>query len=395
MRPMERARPLPGPARSDSASSPPNHASRDVRPPRDLRLDFLRGFCVVAMLADHFGGASWLYALTGGNRFFVSAAEGFVFLSGLVLGLVYRGEIERRGLWSATRKALRRALTLYAVTVSLTLSVVSISHTFHMPWDQDFHVGDPLAFVVRVATLRQTYALVDVMLLYTILVAAAPVALLALRWGFTGALLAVSWLIWLLAQFVPALGAWPWPVANNDVFHAAPWQAAFVTGIVLGYHRAAVGRRFGWLTGWTALGTAATLLLGLIACYAFGEGWLSAWLEPQVAAALLHALASKATLGPLRVVTALVAFLCAFGLVTRLWEPLRRGLGWLLVPLGQASLYAYVMHLFLIVLVSHGLGYVRSYDPDQVALNTALQAGLAVALWLMVRRRFLFAVVPR
>src|SRR5205809_973889 len=38
---------------------------------RDLRLDLLRGFAVFAMVADHIGGVSWLYALTGGNRFFV------------------------------------------------------------------------------------------------------------------------------------------------------------------------------------------------------------------------------------------------------------------------------------------------------------------------------------
>ena len=45
---------------------------------RDPRLDLLRGFCVVAMIVDHVGGASWLYALTGGNTGPVTAAEGFV-----------------------------------------------------------------------------------------------------------------------------------------------------------------------------------------------------------------------------------------------------------------------------------------------------------------------------
>ena len=34
---------------------------------RDPRLDLLRGFCVFAMIVDHIGGSSWLYALTGGN----------------------------------------------------------------------------------------------------------------------------------------------------------------------------------------------------------------------------------------------------------------------------------------------------------------------------------------
>src|SRR6478672_2178664 len=65
---------------------------------RDLRLDLLRGFCVFAMVVDHIGGSSWLYTLTGGNRWLVSAAEGFVFLSGLTMGLVYRQKVRRSGL---------------------------------------------------------------------------------------------------------------------------------------------------------------------------------------------------------------------------------------------------------------------------------------------------------
>src|SRR5581483_5784853 len=63
---------------------------------RDLRLDFLRGFCALAMIVDHIGGASWLYALTGGNRFFTSAAEGFIFISGLVVASSIAAS------WSAT-----------------------------------------------------------------------------------------------------------------------------------------------------------------------------------------------------------------------------------------------------------------------------------------------------
>ena len=61
---------------------------------RDLRLDLLRGFAVIAMVADHIGGErSWLYAITGGDAFFVSAAEVFVFISGLLMGMIYAGVI--------------------------------------------------------------------------------------------------------------------------------------------------------------------------------------------------------------------------------------------------------------------------------------------------------------
>src|SRR5919205_1462897 len=72
---------------------------------RDLQLDLLRGFAVFAMVVDHFGGRSLLTFLTGGNEFLVSAAEGFVFLSGFVMGMVYGGRIERVG-WVSTTEAI-------------------------------------------------------------------------------------------------------------------------------------------------------------------------------------------------------------------------------------------------------------------------------------------------
>src|SRR5918992_404975 len=87
---------------------------------RDRRLDLLRGYAVFAMVVDHFGGESFITPLTGSNRFLVSAAEAFVFLSGFVMGMVYGRRVERAG-WVATTEAiLRRAALLYLVTVGLT-----------------------------------------------------------------------------------------------------------------------------------------------------------------------------------------------------------------------------------------------------------------------------------
>src|SRR5215212_6641861 len=89
---------------------------------RDLRFDLLRGFAVIAMITDHVGGErSFLYLLTGGDRFFVSAAEGFVFLSGLLMGMVNGGLIHRGNVNGALAKVLRRAGMLYGLTVGLTL----------------------------------------------------------------------------------------------------------------------------------------------------------------------------------------------------------------------------------------------------------------------------------
>src|SRR5262244_111667 len=88
---------------------------------RDLRIDLLRGLAVLAMVIDHIAGPSKLYLLTGGNRFYTSAADGFIFLSGLTVGLVYRRVAECNGLSMAMRRILSRCWTLYVLAVGLTL----------------------------------------------------------------------------------------------------------------------------------------------------------------------------------------------------------------------------------------------------------------------------------
>src|SRR5438270_13651520 len=145
------APPLPGGARA----APRNVAllgrlrgwsyyqSADAGHRRDLRVDLLRGFCIFAMVVDHFGGDSWLYSITGGNRFYVSAAEGFIFISGFIMGQAYRAKRDRSGLPSAMAEALRRARTLYLATVALTLifSVLYLYTDITLWTGRDFGLG--------------------------------------------------------------------------------------------------------------------------------------------------------------------------------------------------------------------------------------------------------------
>src|SRR5215212_6056142 len=121
---------------------------------RDPRLDILRGFCVFAMIVDHIGGPSWLYVLTGGNRGPVTAAEGFVFLSGLVLGMVSRRRVTRDGLGTAIRASLGRAWTLYGLTVSLTLIFVGLTVGTDLSiWVDRAHLGEVASWPALVTSV--------------------------------------------------------------------------------------------------------------------------------------------------------------------------------------------------------------------------------------------------
>ena len=372
---------------------------------RDPRLDLLRGFCVFAMIVDHIGGASWLYWLTGGNTGPVTAAEGFVFLSGLVLGIVSRRRIAKNGLWAAVRASLARAWTLYKLTFALTLVFVmlTVGTTLSLWVDRDL-LGEPdswLTLVTAVATVRFTWHGTDILALYALLLAAAPLALMLLASGRPFALLAASWALWLAVQVFPTLTALPWQIEHASTFPFAAWQALFFSALVLGYHRQELGAWFtresqrphgAGLVYRFGLGTAACglLLLGV----ALTTDHAHAMTVNGVTLTSLD-LFDKSTLGIGRLAAfASVSTLIYVG-VTLFWRPIERATGWLLIPLGQASLYAYAMHLFLILVAYNVPPYVGSPEPGWELHNTLGQLTLVLVLWAMVKRKVLFSLIPR
>src|SRR5581483_5731853 len=135
--------------------------------------DLLRGFCVFALIVDHIGGTSWLYAITGGNRGPVTAAEGFVFLSGLVLGIVSRKRLLPDGFLAAVRSTLARAWTLYRLTVALTLAFLALTVMTDLSlWVDRSLLGEVTSWpsvLIGVALVRFTWHGTNILALYTLL----------------------------------------------------------------------------------------------------------------------------------------------------------------------------------------------------------------------------------
>ena len=96
---------------------------------RDIRLDFLRGLCLFIIIANHIGYfPAYTMFITGGGYFLISAAEGFIFISGLVLGLVYGPRIIKDGLQASTSKILHRAWTLYLWNIIIALAYLALAY---------------------------------------------------------------------------------------------------------------------------------------------------------------------------------------------------------------------------------------------------------------------------
>src|SRR5882672_2612064 len=94
---------------------------------RDLRIDWLRGLAMTCVIIDHSKLSSLLSWFSYERFWVVTAAEVFVVLSGTVLGMVYERRLARDGWLVVVRGLGRRALTLYAAFVAVTVSVLIIS----------------------------------------------------------------------------------------------------------------------------------------------------------------------------------------------------------------------------------------------------------------------------
>ena len=104
----------------------------------------------------------------------------------------------------------------------------------------------------------------------------------------------------------------------------------------------------------------------------------------------------KVPLRPWRLVAFLSVAIMAYTSATYLWVPVRRVLGWLMLPLGQAALYSYIVHFFLILLVYNLAPWLAGLPgaPGEDIFNPLLQISVVLLLWVLVRRRVLFGVIP-
>ena len=362
---------------------------------RDLRLDVMRGFAVFVMVVDHFGGASWLYLITGNNSFFTSGAEAFVIISGMVVGIVYGNIALREGLRSAIVKALQRAWTLYKLTIVMTFAFALISDWFQLPWAQGIDLGDPVWFIINVILFRQTYYLADIPMMYTLLMAFAPIGLWLLVQKRTAVLLIGSIALWAGFQYINIEQIMIAPIAGNTTFHPAAWQLLFFGAMAFGYHRDTIIKRFQRVPRVPYFIVSVLLFFWLLHLYST-EVKVLAQIYPGIDIPyIVSELFNKGTVAPGRILATIIVFQFVYLMLTYLWKPIWGAIGWFFAPLGQNSLYSYTMHVVIIGLFYVLLPYLPGNITEQGTINTALQLGVLVLLWVLIRQNFAFEIVPR
>ena len=366
-----------------------------------MRLDAIRGLAVLVMIVDHLGGQqSWLYLLTGHDRFFISAAEPFIFVSGLVMGLVYSRFITERGTFAGVKKALKRAAVLYALTIGVSITSSLLSLQFNLPWAPHWSQGGLGDFILSIITFQRAYYLTDVLLLYTLLVlVAAPIlALLARGYRYGWLVLTASWGLWAAWQLSPQPFDFPWQIIDNGIFHFSSWQVLFYSALVIGYYQPALQRIGGGLwakafRGRTSRRAFLSILLASTGLMIAGSIAAYLWIQntpgsvDDLAAARFF---EKASLRAGRLVVFAPFVIFAFTLLTVMWRPIKRALGWLLLPLGRHALAAFILHLFLVTIFAKVLPRVASlfgatWNPDDPAFATLVQLLGIALIWLAVQ----------
>ena len=216
---------------------------------REISLDCWRGLMLVIMALVHLRGlpAEYVGEISG----FASAAEGFVFLSGVMCGLVY-GRYGNTDPGKMRARCWHRAWTIYAYhlgTLVLLLMLVlleslwsgDLAH-YYRKTDLALFVDDPLRAIVAVALLALQPTHFDILALYVVLMALAPAMLAAFASGRAAEMFGISIALWCAAQ----LGVGAWIAARLPVdadlrlgdFDLLAWQLLFVAGGYFGWRRA-------------------------------------------------------------------------------------------------------------------------------------------------------------
>lgn len=380
-------------------------------PGRDGRIDFIRGWVMLILVVVHTEVFSLWNLLVWERVGMISGGEGFVLLAGLVLGMVSRQRMARKGWGEASSRLIDRSLQLYRVHVTMIVligvlaALLGAQHLHEITSFTDRGSGNVYAlypprhgvlpWLASVATLKMGPHQVQILGLYVCLMAVCPLMIYALAKGRGGALLGLSWVLYFSNVVAPKM---PTGAQFEYAFPLLTWQLLFVHGLVAGHY-------FHELQAWfhTRWGKALLALCVAIALFFFvvaqgtTNGFIPAWARFELWPAFyakVRSHADKNTLGPLRLLNYAAFLVVLYAILTRWWPFFQRTLGWFLVPFGSATLYVFIVHVFVVQVCSWIIPFGFATGAPLWATTLMHTCELAL-LWTMVRYQFLFRWIPR
>jgi hypothetical protein len=320
------------------------------KPERRPELDALRGLFLVWMTLAHLPTrfSDFVNQPVG----FVSSAEGFVFISALLVGRLSIHELMadpskvRLKLWKRSLKIYFYHLLMLGIVFTVAAAVAIHTHKAALNHLLNFYLAHPFVAVAGSVLLLYCPPLLDILPMYVTFLFMTPMLMsAAVRFGWRK-ILAASTLVWVLAQFglrnvvhnwTVHLTHLPIPLQETGAFNLFAWQGIWVVGVWIGTRSAMRGESKEKFPGWIAA-------LATGACLVF-IGIRHGWLGPHLTQPALGLQLDKWQLGPLRVLN-----LIAFSLVIYWLRPFLARLVSIepFLTLGKASLRVFCAHIFFV-----------------------------------------------
>ena len=317
---------------------------------RRPELDALRGVFLVWMTLTHL--PTRFSDFVNQPLGFISSAEGFVFISALLVGRLYMRDLVqnprnvRVRLWKRSLKIYGYHLLMLAMAFTLVAHIAVHTHKVALTNLLNFYLTHPAVAVAGSVLLLYCPPLLDILPMYVTFLFFTPLALTAaVRWGWKS-ILAASSLVWLLAQFglrdvvhdwVVRITHLPIPLQESGAFNLFAWQGVWIVGMWLGARSAMGDVPLKRIPGWVAAAACAVCIFFVGVRF----GWFGANLTPQT----LGMKVDKWQIGPLRVLNLVCFTVVAYWArkyVVRLIaiEPF--------LTLGKASLRVFCAHILFV-----------------------------------------------
>lgn len=343
---------------------------------RFLALDYLRGFFIVVIIIDHlWRWPNILQFISGRGELWSSAAEGFVIISGLLIGYIRGYKNRDLPLWDVTKKLWKRGVTLYLWMIITTTLLVSASWFFSFRGNiaaVPIAAGDWGALIWSMLRLDYAHTLTHFLYLYAIFLALSPLVIWLFRHGKAWIVFVVSWVLWYVGYRIDL----EWLI----------WQVLFFVPAIVGWYlKPLLAAHLRLPQKWQLTISFSTIAITLASMIASALVIL-----PHDPGSYENTLFGK---DPVTLATVLISFLWFYGLVQlfHLALPfLQRWLEWLLLPFGQRSLTAYILHALPLMAIQFLFD-----STNNIWINTLYTVACIVATRLLLAIPHVNRVVPR
>ena len=321
-------------------------------PKRDSFVDSWRGIFHIILTLDHlsfiFPAASTI--LIGGFELFgfISVAEGFVFLSGYVAGLIYTRTRREKGARYVWLKSIVRSFQIYVcyvIAVMVFVAIVKCGGEFYAQWGawSDLIKLPFCESLIRVVFLLNQPDFLEILPMYCCFLLAIPTIIYLLEVRQLKLILIVSVSLWVASQFglrdyLVVVGVPKGLCIQIGYFNALAWQILFVFGVICG-RKSLDERQPHWLPQ-------SRFLCSTTYIIAFSLFMLK---HQYLGIRISHNWTDASALGPIR----LLNFFCVAFLICRFRTALNKCISWQgFAFLSKHSLLVFAFHLYPIYLLT-------------------------------------------